>query len=78
MYITKTLVKAKMDESIVKLTLKNEVQHVVRVMKLMGTEIEAHSLEKGKFNIVVNSDLPESLCDIKKIKIFLNVFVKIS
>jgi len=23
-------------------------------MKLMGTEIEAHSLEKGKFNIVVN------------------------
>jgi len=54
MYITKTLAKAKMDESIVKLTLKNEVQHVVRVMKLMGTEIEAHSLEKGKFNIVVN------------------------
>ena len=54
MYITKTLAKAKMDEYIVKLTLKNEVQHVVRVMKLMGTEIEAHSLEKGKFNIAVN------------------------
>ena len=54
MYITKTLAKAKMDESIVKLSFPHGFNHSCRVMKLLGTKVEVYSLEQGTFTVNVN------------------------